>query len=118
MMLQIDCYSDNSNTDVHATLNKDDVDSTLNLHVDQAGTCSGDLCNDYGEFTLDEHDPKIGPEDGAVIRYYVSHALGMLLHDENSYEFLAFYDRSILTEYVIDSIYYTLLFCIYNDGGN
>ena len=49
--------------------------------------------------TLDGHDPKIGLEDGAAIRYYVSHALGMLLHDENSYEFLAFYNRSILTEY-------------------
>ena len=28
--------------------------------------------------TLDGHDPKIGLEDGAAIRYYVSHALGML----------------------------------------
>jgi hypothetical protein len=47
MILQIDCYSDNANKDVHVTLHKEDVDNTLNLCVDQAGTCSGDLCNDY-----------------------------------------------------------------------
>jgi hypothetical protein len=99
MILQTDCSSDNANKDDYDTMNDEDVDSRLNLHVDQAGTYNGDLCNDCGHLQLNGHDPEISPEDGAEIGYYVSHALDMLLHDDDSCEHGAFDDRSILAEY-------------------